>query len=312
MRIFVFMNGFYLRADKYSFISSVNAIKSSVFGGLFVAAIVLFASCDEEPPAIRSNEKPLLDTTYTSAPPSPQTKKVLLIDITGVRCSNCPRAAETAKSISSANLGRVEVLAIYPHIGSGVLTNPWDGNDTLVIPEALDLLVAKPTTLPRGMVDNIDYNGNKIIDEINWSTAVAGQITKTTPVNIELTTQWLNSEDKARIQIKAIANQATNRKLSWVIGITEDKIVGKQSDSRLSNGVDEEYEFEHVLRQVVSSTSGDVIAEQGFASPGITREKHYFIPRKSKWKKENLKCIVWVMDADTKEVLTVATAKLVP
>ena len=306
------MNGLNRFAAKFNQKDILKRVSSSFFGVVLTAAILIFSSCEEEPPAIRSNEKPLLDTTYTSAPPSPQTKKVLLIDITGVRCSNCPRAAETAKSISNSNPGRVEVLAVYPHIGSGVLTNPWDGNDTLVLPEAIDLLVAKPTTLPRGMVDNIDFNGNKIIDELNWSTAVSNQITKTTPVNVEIVSQWISSEDKARIQIKAIANQATSRKLSWVIGIMEDKIVGKQSDSRLSGGIAEEYEFEHVLRQVITSTSGDIIAEQGFTSPGQTREKHYFVPRKSKWKKENLKCIVWVMDSDTKEVLTVTSAKLVP
>ncbi len=306
------MNGFNRFGADFNLKSFKNSVFSWFFGMLLTAAVLFFASCEEEPPAIRSNEKPLLDTTYTSAPPSPQTKKVLLIDITGVRCSNCPRAAETAKNIANSNSGRVEVLAVYPHIGSGVLTNPWDGNDTLVLPEAIDLLVAKPTTLPRGMVDNIEFNGNKIIDELNWSTAVSNQITKTTPVNLEIVSQWLSSEDKARIQIKAVANQTTTRKLSWVIGIMEDKIVGKQSDSRLSGGIAEEYEFEHVLRQVITSTSGDIIAEQGFTSPGQTREKHYFVPRKSKWKKENLKCIVWVMDADTKEVLTVASTKLVP
>ncbi len=306
------MNGFNRIAANFNQKTRVKYISSSFFATVLSVVFLLFASCEEEPPAIRSNEKPLLDTTYTSAPPSPQTKKVLLIDITGVRCSNCPRAAETAKSISNSNPGRVEVLAVYPHIGSGVLTNPWDGNDTLVLAEAIDLLVAKPTTLPRGMIDNIEFNGNKIIDELNWSTAVANQLSKSTPVNLDITTQWLTSDDKARIQIKAIANQATSRKLSWVICIMEDKIVGKQSDSRLSGGVAEEYEFEHVLRQVITSTSGDIIADQGFTSPGQTREKHYFVPRKSKWKKENLKCIVWVMDSDTKEVLTVTSAKLVP
>ena len=57
-------------------------------------------SCSEElPPVIMTEEeKPLLDTFYIGSVPAASVKKVLLFDVTGVRCNNCPKAAVLAKT----------------------------------------------------------------------------------------------------------------------------------------------------------------------------------------------------------------------
>ncbi len=276
---------------------------------LFVALALWFVSCEEEPPPIKFTEKPLLDTIYVSSVPNAQTKKVLLFDVTGVRCNNCPRAAELAKSIAADNPNRVEILALYPNAGS--LTFPWDGHDTLNTTDADQLIGTKPSSLPKGMVDNIIYNGSVLIDELAWGAAVNQQLQKTTPINIEIKTSWLNSEDKARLQVKAIANKATNLNTNWIFAVFEDDIIGKQSDSRLSTGYDDFYKHNHVLRQVVGSPFGDPVFT-GSTNAGLTREKHVFIPRIKKWNADNLHIMVWVMDADTKEILHVESAKLKP
>lgn len=61
-----------------------------------------------------AEEKPLLDTFYVGSVPAASPKKVLLFDVTGVRCNNCPKAAVLAKSLASSNAGRVEIVALYP------------------------------------------------------------------------------------------------------------------------------------------------------------------------------------------------------
>lgn len=283
-------------------------ISNLFFGGIFFA--LSFISCEEEPPSgLKFKERPLLDTTYLSAAPTAQTKQVLLIDVTGVRCNNCPRAAEKAHAIEAANPNKVQILAIYPNYGS--LSKPWDKNDTLVTKDADDLVgtVGTVTNLPLGIIDNVPYNGKYLIDENSWSIVVDQQKVKTTPINLELKAKWLPDEDKGRIEIKAIANTAipSTTKLNWVIAILEDDMVGWQS---LPSGVDEAYTFKHVLRKLVTSAYGDPLT-LGMPA-GFTTEKHYYIPRVAKWKADKLSCMVWILDADTKEVLQVNKVKFIP
>jgi len=278
-------------------------ISNFFFGGIFLAFSLM--SCEEENPPIKFTERPLLDTTYLSAVPTAQTKKVFLADVTGVRCNNCPRAAVRAADLEAANPGRIEIMAIYPTYKP--LSNPWgDPYDTLNTQDADDLAnsVGVVSTLPSGIIDNMLYNSKRLIDENSWSVIVDGQLKNTTPINIDIYAKWLTADNKGRIEVKATANKAITNGVSWVIAILEDDIVGKQSTA---TGTDDNYKFKHVLRKIVNSPLGDPLQTPMVA--GFTTEKHYYIPRVAKWKPENLSCMVWVFDNTTKEILQVNKVK---
>lgn len=278
-------------------------ISNFFFGGIFLAFALM--SCEEVNPPIKFTERPLLDTTYLSAVPTAQIKKVFLADVTGVRCNNCPRAAQKAFDFESANPGRIEIIAIYPTYKP--LSNPWgDPYDTLNTLDADDLAnsVGVVSALPSGIIDNMLYNGKRLIDENSWSVVLDGQLKKTTPINIDINAKWLSADNKGRIEVKATANTAIANGVSVVIAILEDDIVGKQSTA---TGTDEKYTFKHVLRKIVNSPMGDPL--QTPMIEGFTTEKHYYIPRVAKWKPENLSCIVWVFDNATKEILQVNKVK---
>jgi len=278
-------------------------ISNFFFGGIFLAFSLM--SCEEENPPIKFTERPLLDTTYLSAVPTAQIKKVFLADVTGVRCNNCPRAAVRAADLEAANPGRIEIMAIYPTYKP--LSNPWgDPYDTLNTQDADDLAnsVGVVSTLPSGIIDNMLYNSKRLIDENSWSVIVDGQLKNTTPINIDIYAKWLTADNKGRIEVKATANKAITNGVSWVIAILEDDIVGKQSTA---TGTDDNYKFKHVLRKIVNSPLGDPLQTPMVA--GFTTEKHYYIPRVAKWKPENLSCMVWVFDNTTKEILQVNKVK---
>jgi len=270
---------------------------------------ILVLGCEEEPPVIKFKQKPLLDTTYYGAAPSQQIKKVWLADVTGVRCNNCPRAAELAKKFHEDNPGRIEIIALYPN--AGVLTWAWEGYDTLNSSDADQIIGETPGSLPKGMIDKVVYNGSVLVDELAWGSVINQQLQKTTPINLGINTSWIDDEDKGRIEIKAVANTAFNKPVLWIIGILEDKIIGAQSDSRVGGGLDDDYEHNHVLRSVVGSAYGDTIAQK-MDVPGYTVERHYFIDRKQNWNADNLSVMVWVIDAETKEILQTRTAKMKP
>lgn len=258
-------------------------------------------------------EKPLLDTTYTiSAVPSAQPKNVLVFDITGVRCNNCPEAAAIARKIADTlHPGRVVVMAMYTTSPSPSLTAPWPGFDTLtsIDAEAVINNLGSVGNLPIGSVDQVKSNNSYFLDRATWVGNVNNRLALTTPLNIDIKTEWLTADNKARVEAKVTYTGASSSKHLIYIALIESHIIGKQSDKTVKpSGIDENYEHNHALRKVITPFTGDTL--QGVLAPGRVFEKQYYITPKSNWKPENMDVVVWVVDATTKEVLQVAKAEL--
>jgi hypothetical protein len=278
---------------------------------------IIWVSCDEEPPPVRFTdpEKPLLDTVYTGIAPAPTPKMILLMDVTGVNCPNCPKAATLAKNLQIANPGRINVLALYPAISPGnALTNPWAGYDTLVTADADGIVsnLGSVTGLPTGIIDQIKLGGSFFIPTPSWAGTVTDRLTTTSPLNIDLASKWLTAENKARLEIKANyhSNLPPSAKHLIYIGVTEDNIVGKQANNDSASGYSYKYKFMHVLRKLMTPVTGDTLKEN--PAPGKIFEKHYYISPRYNWKPENLNAMVWIVDAATKEILQSAEVKLKP
>ena len=280
--------------------------------GLLFAGMMGLVACSEElPPVIMTaEEKPLLDTFYVGSVPSVAVKKVLLFDVTGVRCNNCPKAAVLAKSLESSNSGRVAVVALYPKTPMS-LTFPWSGFDTMSTTESDQIATAMGgiTSLPLGAVDQVAYNGSKLLNTSEWGAAVTAQLAKTSPINITLKSTWKSADGKARVEIKAVANTALTANYKWVVAITESKVKSKQSDQDAPGGVVDDYDHEHALRGVVGSTLGSDI-NTAAVSAGYVREKHFYVVPKTKWNAANCDVVVWVYNVDTKEVVQVEKVAL--
>ncbi len=282
-----------------------------VMGALFLT-VGAMVSCDEElPPVIMTEEeKPLLDTFYIGSVPAASVKKVLLFDVTGVRCNNCPKAAKLAKKLDSIYAGRMELVALYPKIFNS-LTMPWSGFDTMVTDEATQIVAALGSipNLPVGAVDQFTYNGGRVLQTSDWAAAVTAQLAKTSPINITLNSTWKAADGKARVEIKAVANTALTANYKWVVAITENGVKSKQSDQDAPGGMVDDYEHEHALRGVVGSTLGSDINTTA-VSAGYVREKHFYLVPKAKWVAANCDVVVWIYDADTKEVVQVEKVSL--
>jgi hypothetical protein len=286
----------------------------SLVAGL--VALVGIVACEEQPKGVRffDPEKPLLDTTYmASSTPVAQDKNVLLFDVTGVRCNNCPEAAALARKIADTlHPGRVVVVALYP-TSLPSLTYPWDGGfDTMANADAEALtgnLGAIPN-LPIGCVDQIKISGSYYLDRATWNGHVNNQLLKTSPLNIDLHTEWITSENKGRVEAKVTYTTAvTGAKHLIYIAVLQSDVVSKQSDKNVKpSGVDEDYVHNHALRKLFTSTTGDTLNAE--LSAGRVFEKHYYVSPRYNWDPSHMEVVVWVMDAATKEVLHVAKEEL--
>ena len=105
------------------------------------------------------------------------------------------------------------------------------------------------------------------------------------------------------------ANTALTANYKWVVAITESGVKSKQSDQDAPGGVVDDYDHEHALRGVVGSTLGSDV-NTAAVSAGYVREKHFYVVPKAKWNAANCDVVVWVYNADTKEVVQVEKVAL--
>jgi hypothetical protein len=281
---------------------------------LFSAAF--FQGCiDEEPVPInfRVKEKPLLDTTYITAAPAAQDKHVILYDITGVRCNNCPQAADKAKQIEAARGGKVHVLATYitpmPN-----LTAPWRGYDTLTTPIADQMIAAtgvSVNSLPNGMVDQAVFGSSRVISMNEWEARVSERLGETTPVNIELSSSWDAAKKEAVITLKMVYNsdKATENH-RYTIALTEGGIVGKQSDKDTAGGIRYYYTHNHVLRTTITAPGGDLLTEPLVA--GRVFEKQYRYKPAANFKPANMHVVAFVQRDSDRVILNGRETDLIP
>ena len=93
-----------------------------MFKNLTLVCIVFFAiSCKESNPPIdfgKAGVTLLNDTIYTLASgdiPVAENRAILIEDLTGVRCPNCPQAADVAKHIEDTmSSTEVFIVGLYP------------------------------------------------------------------------------------------------------------------------------------------------------------------------------------------------------
>jgi hypothetical protein len=281
-----------------------------------LGALVLSACIDEEPPfVIRKVEKPLSDTTYlTTSIPAAQDKHVMLFDITGVRCNNCPEAAIKAKQIYDSRSGKVQLLSVYYTIPGGLISTPWKGQDTLnciAANEMIDATGVAVNSMPNGMVDQALFGTSRLLGINEWDARVNERLKETTPLNLELSSTYDPAKNEAVVTVKVIyTTDKSSETHRLTIGLSEDGILGKQSDKDTAGGVRYGYTHNHVLRTTLTSTSGDVF--QASLQAGRVFEKQFRVKLRQHWKPEEMHVFAFVQNDADKTIVNCRDSKLKP
>lgn len=268
-------------------------------------------ACEEVPPFIDLNPTAKSkDTTYITADiPAAQHKAVLIEDITGVRCNNCPKAASRAKDIiTSKTEDSVLLLALYTrHLPN--FTLPYDGFLDLTTDFSYQLVDAlgAPTGLPSGYVDRNISSGQTVRFQsyTTWANLVNERLKLSTPVNIALEKTISNRELNFKINLTYTKAPAYNNK--FAVYLVEDGLLSKQA---MPDGAKEkdDYEHNHVLRHAFGLATGNPINESLVPGRVIIKEYNYTIPNNMDINKCHLMCVV--TDAITNEVINVRQISL--
>jgi hypothetical protein len=269
-------------------------------------ALAIF-SCDVvDPPYLDQHGSDPQDTSKV-------VRKILIEDFTGMKCGNCPEAADLAHEIQDVYPGRVVVLAI--HSGWYAMPNKDFTYDFRTeTGTAIDnFFKVSDAGNPNGMVNRIEKSGSRIIGPAGWA-GMAGSLTTQPPLmSIEIEPAYDESTRTISVEaiVKYLESGSANHQIC--VYIAEDSVVAPQQDDRLVPPVNEEYVHNHVLRGSMNGTWGENLSDIAIAAgESFTKNYTYKIPADSDWRPRHLKIIAFVHDyGDSFEVLQVEESHLI-
>lgn len=264
---------------------------------LMLVWALFFMACKEEPVGI--NYKPpttTYDTTYIlEVTPQAQLKEILIEDITGVSCPNCPEAAQIASGIVTSNPGRVNVMALYNTISSTLgypinhppVVSRFDFRNILAT--EICQFVAVPGNLPNGYINRKKFTGklDAVVPKEEWVSYANAEIALSTPVNIELHATY-NSTTKdliTDVTVTYTGNVSGDNYISMCI--LEDSVVDAQESKDPGSGAVvylQDYTHRHILRDMYTAGIGDLLN----TSNSITLTRGRVIKRRYSKKVEKL------------------------
>jgi hypothetical protein len=261
------------------------------------------------------------DTTYLASQiETPQTKAVLIEELTGASCTNCPKGSKMLKDFQVQYPGKVIVTAIH----SGFLTDPPPGAKNYFPNADADALrlffdegdPAKPSaTFDRTKASSGNSMGKYFVIRgqtgTDWNTALQERLPITTPVNLTLSVVNEVGANKYKVTSTIHFTEAVSDKLALTIYLLEDGIIDKQEDKDL--GTIDNYEFNHVFRKLITNVAGAPVLDSL-----ATKEKGRVLKKiidfevdATKWNINNCHLVGLVHKTGaSREVLQAVTVKL--
>jgi len=264
---------------------------------LLNACVEVNSLIDLTPPSAGSLDQLIMDSTFASSPiPAAQMKNVLIEDFTGDKCDNCPFAQTKGIDIEVANPDRVSVVGIQ----CTSLDVPYLTTFDLRTPHGDDLLGLEgvPVGLPQGDVDRKIYSGNSnsLMSDYNWAGYVSTELGLPTIANINQVSKSYDPSSRIFSMLMNVTfTQSSTDTFHISTALTESGMIGPQETP---NGVDQTFQFEHVLRKMMSPWNGLQIA----ASPvgGKTCQVKFNTVLDSKWVADSCRVVTFVHRCGTK------------
>lgn len=240
------------------------------------------------------------------------TRKVLLEDITGHRCPNCPRAARVAQELKD-NVHGDDLVLVAIH--AGFFANPFpplgDGQyDTDHRTEAGTAYNTAygPQSYPIGLISRKPFNGSILVNDGSWGSAVADIIGTPSPFKLEVDTIIVNG-GTVTTEIDLELQEAVTGNYNLVVYLVEDRVIDWQYDSESTPPDIPNYEHRHILRGNLNGTWGaPAIVDGGTAGQTYSFPYSYAVPS-NVVNVNNCYLVAWLYDVGTEEVLQVEERK---
>lgn len=266
-----------------------------------LAITILFSACEEQ-----------LVNVPEFVPPKSD-RVILIEEMTGASCPNCPKGTAELENIVSQYGKLVIPVAIHGNF----LANPtaeskfdFRSEDSNALEELLGPHFGKPcATFNRGKYGG-SYLTSKNVD--SWGGFVKEEIEKEHVLNVQLATEYDADSRNVNIIVTMIPLKDLGSNNRITVMVLENDIEDAQESS---TNIIEEYKFEHVLRDIITEVGGTPITQELKKDQIYKFEYSYTIPSDDKnwWIPEHMDIVAFCnrQGSDSFEVLQAAKAKIV-
>lgn len=220
-----------------------------------LAGMALLAACDKVDNPLGTDDTPV--PVVDGVP-----RKVLLEDLTGHRCPNCPQAAGIAEDLQELYGDQLVVVGVHMMTVFAAPGLPLgdDSLDTDFRTPAGDTYedIFDVPSLPKGLVDRKPYNNVLAISRDSWSSAVAQLMGQEAEVKLWFDTLHFDPASRtATFTVKGLCAKPISGPRSLTIYLTEDHVIDGQIDNQATPPYIPDYDHRHVLRDNVNGTWGE-------------------------------------------------------
>lgn len=178
----------------------------------------------------------------------------VLIEFTGFRCVNCPKAAETSEALKQTYGERLIVVAMHP--ASNPFTQGAAQYDYTC--EEADVYYTymggnATTPFPTGNINITGGEDGYLSDYPTWATLLAQQMSQ--PTEVHLSVQAARDSNTNSIIVTTAASADKKQECRLVTWLIEDSIQGAQAMP--DGSVNREYYHRHVLRGAANDAWGE-------------------------------------------------------
>ncbi|MEZ4910865.1 MAG: Omp28-related outer membrane protein [Saprospiraceae bacterium] len=210
----------------------------------FVLVIFFLHSCNEIP----------LEITEPVIPDSERV--VLLEELTGVSCTNCPRGAIASDFILDKYPGRVIVVGIHGKLLSDPIKDKSKYDFRNEDAKNLELSFTDLLGKPAASINRVPNSFGSITDIVpdKWLGAVESELSKPHVLNILIETNYNVDSRVLNVDITAIPLVDLNDNYFISVYLTESGIIDAQYDG---GTIIPDYTHNHVLMDMITAFDGD-------------------------------------------------------
>ena len=231
-------------------------------------------------------------------------RKVLVEELTGVRCPNCPDGTATLTALGAQLGDNLVVVSIHaaPGYDAPYPENKYDFRT----PDgtAMANFIGQASFFPTASIDRriVPPETEPYLPRQIWPGVIAEELDKSPVVGIFMESDFDAVSRRLDITVKLAPNQTLSGEHRLTVLITQDSI---QDVQKYGLQIVPDYYHRHVLRDVITQATGDVISEPLNANAAV--EKKFSITLPAEWDAKHCSVVAFVhhgTDPD-KEVLQV-------
>lgn len=262
---------------------------------LAILSFILFSSCEEQMVMVPIFDPPVSD------------RVVLFEELTGVDCPNCPAGSAKFQ----------ELLDLFGDnmVGYGIhglnQTTPIQGSqydfrnqDNIDLENSFDFLGKPSAVINRKRFDDQNFWGITTIDL--WQSYVESIFDEPTKMNVFLNTSYDSDSRLLEINVTGTALEDLADDVRLTVTLSESHIIDAQSNQGTAIL---DYEHNHVLREIITSVTGDVIGTNMTKNENFNKTFSFTLPTdQGLWIYENMEVIAFTtqITEGTEEVLQAA------